>query len=227
MSGIIRPALAVAVVFFAACVGQRQQTPTVVDNTTDAGSTGETADSGETPDAQPAEDQARPAPPPAVAQAIRRLPWRSANCQSDSPLDLALRLDFRAAEGWSCNVEDTTFADLTGDGIEEAIVELEFQHTHVERQPNGETAERRLTSSEFVVIALENDRPELLVQIASEQGDITAADVVDGELSIELQGCWDCGCDIYREVWLWTGSRFAVDEERSVQVYEAPPCSIR
>jgi hypothetical protein len=216
--------LCTATLIVSACVGQRQARPAAPE------AAPRRADSNDAPPAESPPDGERAAPPtlPAsVAQAIRRLPWSTANCRDDTALNRALRLDFQINEGWSCGVENVRFADLTNDGAEEAIVELELQHSHVERLAGGETAERRLRSTEFVVITLANDQPELLVHITSDQGDITDADVVDGELSIELQGCWDCGCDIYREVWRWTGHRFDVDEDRSVQVYEAPDCGLR
>ena len=202
---------------FLACCSAPQRSPT------QSHEEGE-ADAGA--EAEVVEDAAlvRPVVDPAVAHAIRSLDWRSVNCTGRSELNRLLMLGFSPEQGWSCQVSGLAFADVTGDGIEEAIVSLDFQLTSVERQTNGSLEERRLRSSEHAVIGMRGEQPELLVHIVSDGGDISDVDVVDGDLRIELQGCWDCGCDISEEYWVWDGHRFEVDESRSRQLYEAPNC---
>lgn len=169
--------------------------------------------------------EASSSPPPPGARQIRELDWRGVDCRGGSTLGRILRLGFDSARGWACQVSSVRFADLTGDQVEEAIVEMEFQLTAIDQRAGGGTSERRIRSEEHAVVALRDGRPQLLVHVVNDQGDITAVDVVDGGLRIELQGCWECGCDLYHEYWVWQGGHFVTDEERSRQVYEAPSCT--
>jgi hypothetical protein len=164
-------------------------------------------------------------PPPADARAIRDFDWGGIDCRGDSALQRAVRLDFEPSQGWSCRVTGTSFADLTGDGVEEAVVSLEFRLTVVEQLANGRTSERRMRSNEHVVVALRDDEPELLANLDPGQGEeVTSVEPVNGDLRVELQRCWDCGCDTVEEFWVWDGHRFAADEARSRPIDEAPDC---
>lgn len=162
---------------------------------------------------------------PADARAIRDLDWGGIDCRGDSALQRAVRLDFEPGQGWSCRVTGTSFADLTGDGVEEAVLSLEFRLTVIEQLGNGRTSERRMRSIEHVVVALRGDQPALLANLDPGQGEeVTTVEPVDGDLRVELQQCWDCGCDTVEEFWVWDGHRFEADESRTRPISEAPEC---
>jgi len=164
-------------------------------------------------------------PPPPGARAIQDLEWEGIDCRGDSALQRAVRLGFDASQGWSCRVTGVDFADLTGDGFEEAVVSLEFRLTVIEQLGNGRTSERRMRNNEHVVVTLRDDRPELLADLNPGEGqDLMDVEPVGGDLRVEIERCWDCGCDTLEEFWVWDGHRFEADESRSRAINEAPDC---
>jgi hypothetical protein len=162
--------------------------------------------------------------PPPGARSIRGLEWDGVDCRGESALEHSLRLDYEPSQGWSCRITSTSFVDLTGDGIEEALVALDFNLNAIDQKAGARTLEHRAWSAEHVVISLRAGQPELLMRLASDLGEITTVEPANDGLRLELQSCWDCGCDTFEEHWYWDGHRFTVDESRSRQLEKAPDC---